>query len=366
MSELNSNMGNEDNGQQNNNNNNVNNSSNGTNRGGGGHGRLDIRFLVCSRDAGAIIGKKGSNIQNLRQKHKVIIQVPDCDGPERILTIQGDYDSCVAAIVDILPTMRDNQRVQNDQSEIRLLTHQSQAGAVIGKGGERVRELRSKYNVGMKVFVQCLPFSTERVVALRGRADDIERCLREVFSILDQTPPRGQMCFYDPYNFDENLSSEYGGFSDIPHGMMMNNQQGGGNGPPPPYRAGPRDQMGFQGPPYNTNYPSGPNDNYNQGPPPPPQAPRPLIMGNESNYNAPQLQTNQVTIPNNLASVIIGPRGTKIAQIRQTSGASIRIDDPAPGSNDRIITIQGTPAQISQAQYFLQMAVKESGLWNGN
>ncbi len=149
----------------------------------------------------------------------------------------------------------------------------------------------------------------------------------------------------------------------------MNNQQGGGggggsNGPlqPPPYR-GPRDQMGFQGPPYNT-YPNGPNDNYNQGPPP--QAPRPLIMGNDSNYNAQQTQTNQVTIPNNLASCIIGPRGTKIAQIRQTSGASIRIDDPAPGSNDRIITIQGTPAQISQAQYFLQMAVKESGLWNGN
>jgi len=216
----------------------------------------------------------------------------------------------------------------------------------------------------MKVFVQCLPFSTERVVALRGRADDIERCLREVFSILEQTPPRGQMCFYDPYNFDENLSSEYGGFSDVQHGMMNNQQSGGGgggNGPPPSYR-GPREQIGFQAPPYNNNYPSGPNDNYNQGPP----SPRPLITGNNSNYGAPQTQTNQVTIPNNLASVIIGPRGTKIAQIRQTSGASIRIDDPAPGSNDRIITIQGTPAQISQAQYFLQMAVKESGLWNGN
>jgi hypothetical protein len=73
-------MDNEDNGQQNNNNNN-NNSSNGTNRAGNtnGTGRLDVRFLVCSRDAGAIIGKKGSNIQTLRQKHKVIIQVPDCD-----------------------------------------------------------------------------------------------------------------------------------------------------------------------------------------------------------------------------------------------------------------------------------------------
>ncbi|CAF0741940.1 unnamed protein product [Rotaria sordida] len=374
MSEHNSNMGNEDNGQQNNNNNNtnnMNNSSNGTNRGGNAnnHGRLEVRFLVCSRDAGAIIGKKGSNIQSLRQKHKVIIQVPDCNGPERVLTIQGDYDSCLAAIIDILPTMRDNQRVQNDQSEIRLLTHQSQAGAVIGKGGERVRELRSKYNVGMKVFVQCLPFSTERVVALRGRADDIERCLREVFSILEQTPPRGQMCFYDPFNFDENLSSEYGGFSDIQHGMMMNQQSG--NGPPQTGYRGPRDQGGFQGPPYNhnnNNYPTGPNDNYNQGPPPPPpqNVPRPLITGNDSNYNTSQAQTNQVTIPNHLASCIIGHRGTKIAQIRQTSGAMIRIDDPAPGSNDRIITIQGSPTQISQAQYFLQMAVKESGLWNGN
>lgn len=82
----------------------------------------------------------------------------------------------------------------------------------LGKGGERVRELRAKYNIGMKVFVQCLPFSTERVVALRGRAEDIERCLREIFGILEQTPPRGQMCFYDPYNFDESLSSEYGSF----------------------------------------------------------------------------------------------------------------------------------------------------------
>lgn len=148
------------------------------------------------------------------------------------------------------------------------------------------------------------------------------------------------------------------------------------NGPPPPpphppagYHPGPRDPMGFPGPSYNNTYPPGPTDPYNQGlshPPPPPGGPRPLILGNEGNYNAPQPHTNQVTIPNHLASCIIGPRGTKIAQIRQTSGAMIYIDDPAPGSNDRIITIQGTPNQISQAQYFLQMAVKESGLWAGN
>lgn len=154
----------------------------------------------------------------------------------------------------------------------------------------------------------------------------------------------------------------------------MNQHSGNGGPPPAGYRGPPRDQGGFQGgPPYNpnNNYPSGPNGNYNHGPPPPPPpppqaAPRPLISGPNSNYNASPIQTNQVTIPNHLASCIIGPRGAKIAQIRQTSGAMIRIDDPAPGSNDRIITIQGTPTQISQAQYYLQMAVKDSGLWNGN
>ena len=163
------------------------------------------------------------------------------------------------------------------------------------------------------------------------------------------------------------LTFSSGGFSDMQQGSMVNPSTGagaGGNhGPPPSYRP-PRDQnqSGFSAPQYNHNYPTAPNESFNPRAP----APRPLIAGNDSDYNAPPMQTNQVTIPNHFASVIIGSRGTKIAQIRQTSGATIRIDDPAPGSNDRIITIQGTAAQISQAQYLLQMAVKESGLWNAN
>lgn len=156
-----------------------------------------------------------------------------------------------------------------------------------------------------------------------------------------------------------------GGFSDGQQGTMMNQQSGGnggGNhGSAPTYRP-PRDQSGFPAPQYTQSYPTAPNENFNQRP----QASRPVPSNDDSNYGASAIQTNQVTIPNHFASVIIGPRGTKIAEIRQTSGATIRIDDPAPGSNDRIITIQGTTAQINQAQYFLQMAVRDSGLWNGN
>ena len=56
-----------------------------------------------------------------------------------------------------------------------------------------------------------------------------------------------------------------------------------------------------------------------------------------------------------LAGAIIGPKGQKIQQIREQSGAGITIDKPVPGNNDRIITITGNSEQIQNAQYLLQM-----------
>lgn len=48
-----------------------------------------------------------------------------------------------------------------------------------------------------------------------------------------------------------------------------------------------------------------------------------------------------------------------IKQIRHESGASIKIDEPLEGSEDRIITITGTQDQIQNAQYLLQNSVKQ-------
>jgi hypothetical protein len=82
--------------------------------------------------------------------------------------------------------------------------------------------------------------------------------------------------------------------------------------PPPPQYRGPRDQGNFPGPSYNNNsntYPNDSMDNYNQGPPA--SIPRPLITGSDPNYGPPQIHTNQVTIPNHLASCIIGPRAAR-------------------------------------------------------
>ncbi|XP_064371529.1 poly(rC)-binding protein 3 isoform X9 [Dromaius novaehollandiae] len=62
----------------------------------------------------------------------------------------------------------------------------------------------------------------------------------------------------------------------------------------------------------------------------------------------------QYAIPHpDLIGCIIGRQGTKINEIRQMSGAQIKIANATEGSSERQITITGTPANISLAQYLI-------------
>ena len=235
----------------NNNNNNNNNSinistgnrrinSNNSNSHSSSNG-IEIRILMTSRDAGAVIGmieyckkdtivrflllylgRGGSAIQKLRADHpRTIIQVPDCQSPERILIINGEHDQCFDALQQIIPILTDSSRLSsfnrrrnmnnnntggttnsseensssNDNqtgtavpSEVRLLVHQIYCGAIIGKAGQHVKELRQTYNLDIKVFSQCCPMSHERIISLRGKVDDIIECVKvRLFSKIKKT-----------------------------------------------------------------------------------------------------------------------------------------------------------------------------------
>ncbi|CAF3329032.1 unnamed protein product [Rotaria socialis] len=289
--------------------------------------KVDYRFLIPSRDAGAIIGKGGKTIQDLRLKHHCQIQMADCESPERVLIVNGDQKDILSCVSDILLSIYENHQrsTKSDQSEIRALIHQSQAGALIGKGASRVKEFREKHNIDVKIYPQCCPGgSTERCISMRGNKDDVIRCLTEVYSVLEGVPPRGPYRYYDPSTYNGFSISDYGGYAD-------NHQHLRGNNPYVQPQGYPQYGGGYN----------------------------PLLA-----QNGP-VTTTQVTIPTELAGIIIGAKGSKISQIRQESGASIKIDsEPMPATNDRLITITGNPSQIQQAQFLLQQAVRQSGLWN--
>ncbi|CAF1326701.1 unnamed protein product [Didymodactylos carnosus] len=368
--------------------------------------QCEIRILMTSKDAGAIIGKGGNSIQKLRSEHKCTIQIPDCSSPERILIISGDYEQCFDCLKQVVPILTDlfrssnsrrrnsgsdqqqktNSNNTNDEnsiynhqqpSEVRLLVHQIYCGAIIGKGGERIKELRAKYNLDIKVFSRCCPLSNERVVSVRGKSDDIIECIKYLFALTEsssqqqqRTPP--PIKYYDPHNFDNYITNEYGGF---------------------PYNGIPSNgyKMNVGGRPFRGMMPMGPT--MYQLPPLLDYGPRnfrPIITSTQTlNVVLNKLSVHRVYSTAltshyfieyrvmSFVGAIMGPRGRKIQEIRHQTNANIIVDDQQVGNGDnsnvlnntgigatdRIITIEGTPDQIHRAQMLLQQAVRQSGLW---
>ncbi|OTF70189.1 poly(rc) binding protein-like protein [Euroglyphus maynei] len=63
--------------------------------------------------------------------------------------------------------------------------------------------------------------------------------------------------------------------------------------------------------------------------------------------------TTEMTISNDIIGSVIGKGGSKINEIRQLSGATIKINSSEEGTKDRTITISGTPEAINLAQYLI-------------
>lgn len=128
---------------------------------------VEVRFLIPSKIAGSIIGRSGNNITKLRTEYKATITVPDCPGPERMLTICAEPEIVVSVVSDIIPHIdmaaRNERGVgqtsgvnrEGEGTDLRMLVHQSQAGCIIGKGGLKVKELRDKTGARIKIYTNC-------------------------------------------------------------------------------------------------------------------------------------------------------------------------------------------------------------------
>ena len=76
-------------------------------------------------------------------------------------------------------------------------------------------------NTSVKVFQECLPNSTERVVALGGGESEIVDALKKILEIMQESPIKGNIALYDP-------SQEWNGGQDSYSGSPMSNMRSGG------------------------------------------------------------------------------------------------------------------------------------------
>uniref|UniRef100_A0A3Q2R443 Heterogeneous nuclear ribonucleoprotein K n=1 Tax=Fundulus heteroclitus TaxID=8078 RepID=A0A3Q2R443_FUNHE len=372
---------------------------------------VELRVLLQSKNAGAVIGKGGKNIKALRTDYNASVSVPDSSGPERILSVSASIDTIGDILLKIIPTLEEYQHYSgiDFDCELRLLIHQSLAGGIIGVKGAKIKELRENTQTTIKLFQECCPHSTDRVVLVGGKPERVVECIKVILELVSEAPIKGRTQPYDPNFYDETY--DYGGFNLCfedrgrrPMGGFSIRVRGSydrmpplrGSRPLPPPRRDYDDMSPRRGPPplSRGGRLGSRARNLPLPPPPPPRGGerrgrgdrydsmvsaiscslkadlkipcKGLLLslslslspslggrGSYSDLGGPVIST-QVTIPKDLAGSIIGKGGQRIKQIRHESGASIKIDEPLEGSEDRIITITGTQDQIQNAQYLLQ------------
>ncbi|EHA97975.1 Heterogeneous nuclear ribonucleoprotein K [Heterocephalus glaber] len=396
---------------------------------------FELRILLQSKNAGAVIGKGGKNIKALRTDYNASVSVPDSSGPECILSISADIETIGEILKKIIPTLEEGLQLPSPTAtsqlplesdaveclnykhykgsdfdcDLRLLIHQSLAGGIIGVKGVKIKEFRENTQTTIKLFQECCPHSTDRVVLIGGKSDRVVECTKIILDLISESLVKGGAQRYDPNFYDETY--DYGGFTMMfddrqwtacrishagkrrdyddmspcrgpPHPPPGRGGRGGSRAwnlplpPPPPPRGDlmacdrrerPGDRydgmVGFSADEtwdsaidtlspsewqmsYEPQGGSGYDYSYAGG------------HGSYGDLGGPII-TTQVTIPKDLAGSIIGKGAQQIKQIRHESGVSIKIDEPLEGSEDRIITITGTQDQIQNAQYLLQNSVKQ-------
>ncbi|XP_033836345.1 poly(rC)-binding protein 3-like isoform X2 [Periophthalmus magnuspinnatus] len=334
---------------------------------GGLNVTLTIRLLMHGKEVGSIIGKKGETVKKMREDSGARINISEGNCPERIVTITGPTDAIFKAFAmiaykfeeDIINSMSNSPATSKPPVTLRLVVPASQCGSLIGKGGSKIKEMRESTGAQVQVAGDMLPNSTERAVTISGAPEAIIQCVKQICVVMLESPPKGATIPYRPKPASTPVIFSGGQVRADPLAastanlsLLLQHQ------PLPAYTiqgqyAIPHPdlsklhQLAMQQTPFT---PLG------QTTPAFPAA------GLDASNQA---STHELTIPNDLIGCIIGRQGTKINEIRQMSGAQIKIANAMEGSSERQITITGTPANISLAQYLINARFRDvAAMWN--
>ncbi|XP_055604300.1 poly(rC)-binding protein 2 [Uranotaenia lowii] len=317
-----------------------------------------------------------------------------------------------------------NTQQGKTQVPIRLIVPASQCGSLIGKGGSKIKEIREITGCSIQVASEMLPNSTERAVTLSGSADSITACIYHICCVMLESPPKGATIPYRPkpqingpvivangqaYTIQGNYAVpaqetctvfplaiagglHAAGISGLADPLLKGTHL---QGAIPPHHLQPIPDVslnlslclslslvGMNPTVANEIFPPSFISHHRslslalcekQITVSPSSVASPIALAalagsqlrtnNNRNVAAAaqvQSQSHEMTVPNDLIGCIIGKGGTKIAEIRQISGAMIRIsncEERDSGNTDRTITITGNPDSVALAQYLINMRI---------
>ncbi|KAB1264430.1 Poly-binding protein 4 [Camelus dromedarius] len=323
---------------------------------------LTLRMLMHGKEVGSIIGKKGETVKRIREQSSARITISEGSCPERITTITGSTAAVFHAVSMIAFKLDEQEGVPGVEKQqgcaqpthslpaqdlcaapanggnvsrppvtLRLVIPASQCGSLIGKAGTKIKEIRETTGAQVQVAGDLLPNSTERAVTVSGVPDAIILCVRQICAVILESPPKGATIPYHPsLSLGTVLLSTNQGFS-------VQGQYGAVT----PAEVTKLQQLSGHAVPFAS--PS-------------------MVPGLDPGT---QTSSQEFLVPNDLIGCVIGRQGSKISEIRQMSGAHIKIGNQAEGAGERHVTITGSPVSIALAQYLITACLETAKSTSG-
>ncbi|VFQ62664.1 unnamed protein product [Cuscuta campestris] len=279
-----------------------------------------VKFLLSNPEAGSIIGKGGTTINDFQSRSGARIQLsrnheffPGTS--DRIVMISGMVDEILKALDLILSKLLDEYIVDDGseaepRSKFRVVVPNGSCGGIIGKGGSIIKTFIEDSGAGIKISPQdsSLPGFHDRLVTVTGTLNEQLRATELILHKLAEDTSYMQ-AMDAPFSY----SAVYMGMNYVPNGV-------GGR---------------FQ------------NNRYHQS------------------KNFGQLQedmSDSVTIgvADEHIGLVLGRNGRNVMEISQLSGARIKVSDRGDfisGTSDRKVTITGSQRAIRTAESMISRKI---------
>ncbi|CAF1204566.1 unnamed protein product [Adineta steineri] len=378
-----------------------------------------LRILVPSDSVGAIIGKQGSTVKQIKQTTHAKVDVSKNESTntqERVIVIRGQQENCIQACREVLRIMYEDAQNKNKANEIvlKVLAHNNFIGRIIGKGGNIINSIKKETdtNITVSSINELNSYNIERIITIKGELEQQIRALESIYTKLCSAYENDNARTWN------NPTTQY-------HQQQQQQQQqqqlmqhfaqqavmatATSNGPPllPTHYTQQQQPLMQQTPTNNSN--SSSSKYIEQQPhqaalyqqpyyPPVFSAPGPYYMSyqpmnhiaashshqygngtlNQHQQQYPQsivplsqnasaaIETVHLYVPNAVIGAIIGTKGLFIKSIIKNSNAIVKISPPNPQEDqnkivDRQVTISGTPEAQWKSQYYIYDKIRQEG-----
>jgi transcription antitermination factor NusA-like protein len=325
--------------------------------------QMTIRVMIEARQSGGVIGQGGATVNTMRNTSGAKIEMNDsvAGARKRLIDIVGMPDQVSIALHLVAEALHEAKKSRNpaesaDNVQVEFLAPNCQIGAVIGKGGCKIKITREQTGASVKVSDQPLDNSTEKSVTIRGTSEQVQQAIIVVVYQMHEGAdkaakvpwfPGGAQLAQDPFNYNA-LFAMSGGMG-VPGGMPGQAA--------PPGMPGQGAMPGMYMPPLGMYDPQAfaQGMQQQQGGFQPALARQPAA--------APQQEVVNIPVPDTLIGYVIGRGGGAVSEIRRQTGANIKISSKGEGSvpGQRMVTITGTHSQNELAVSMVHQKLAQHG-----